>query len=367
MISSPHRPTWATIKLDHIRENIEQVVSHLPRRVKTLAVVKANAYGHGAVAVARAIESQVDGFCVSNLDEAMELRRAGISSLILVLGVVLPDAVPLALAHNLTLTVTSLEWLNLAQAHAVDLTRLSVHLKIDSGMGRLGLRDWRETQALMAGLEMAGARVDGIFTHFATADEADSAYYDQQLQTFQDHLAQLDRVPQMIHTSNSAAAIWHGDTVFNAVRLGVIIYGLNPSGGALPLPYPIKPALSLRSSLVQVKVLPAGATVGYGRSYEVVGDQIIGTLPIGYADGYIRDLQGFKVLVDGQVCPIVGRVSMDQLTIRLPKAYPLGTEVTLIGQDGSEELTATDLADHCQTINYEVVCLLSDRVPRYYD
>lgn len=367
MISSPHRPTWATIKLDHIRENIEQVVGHLPRPVKTLAVVKANAYGHGAVAVARAISDQVHGFCVSNLDEAMELRRAGISNMILVLGVVLPDAVPLALAHNLTLTVTSSEWLDLAQAHSVDLRGLSVHLKLDSGMGRLGLQLSSDINALMARLEQAGVTVSGIFTHFATADEADSGYFDTQLKIFKSQLSDLDRLPELIHISNSAAAIWHADTVFNTVRLGVVIYGLNPSGGALPLPYPIKPALSLTSSLVQVKRIEVGQSIGYGRSYISRQREVIGTIPIGYADGYIRDLQGFHVLVDGQVCPIVGRVSMDQLTVRLPKVYPMGTEVTLIGENGGAVITATDVAEHCQTINYEVVCLLSDRVPRYYD
>lgn len=367
MIPSPHRPTWATIRLDRIRENIEQVVSHLPRPVKTFAVVKANAYGHGAVAVAQAIANQVDGFCVSNLDEAMELRQAGIDQMILVLGVVLPEAVPLAIHHQLTLTVTSLDWLNLAQEQAVNLSGLSVHIKVDSGMGRLGVRSWQESQKLMDGLELAGARVTGLFTHFATADEADTSYFDQQLANFKEHLAHLDRLPELIHTSNSATSIWHGETVFSAVRLGVVIYGLDPSGGALPLPYPIKPALTLSSRLVQVKTLEAGEAVGYGASYRTEAAEVIGTVPIGYADGYVRDLRAFEVLVDGHRCPLVGRVSMDQLTVRLPKVYPLGTEVTLIGENGGAVITATDVAEHCQTINYEVVCLLSDRVPRRYE
>lgn len=367
MIPSPHRPTWATITLDHIHDNIQQVVGHLTKPVKTFAVVKANAYGHGAVEVAQSIRELVYGFCVSTLDEAVELRQAGVMEPILVLGVVLPEAIPLAMLHRLTLTVTSLEWLKLAQDHGLDLKGLAVHLKLDTGMGRLGLRDWRDTRTLMAGLDMAGAEVTGLFTHFATADEVDTRYYRQQLATFEDHLAHLEQLPDLIHTSNSAAAIWREDTVFNAVRLGAIIYGLDPSGGALQLPYLIKPALRLTSSLVQVKTIDEGQAVGYGASYRASGQEIIGTLPIGYADGYSRCLQGFKVLIDGQFCPLVGRVSMDQLTVRLPKTYPIGTEVTLIGENGGKCISASDLARHCETINYEVVCLLSDRIPRIYE
>lgn len=367
MIPSPNRPTRAIINLQQIKDNVAFVKKSMPKPVKTLAVVKANAYGHGAVAVATALSPQVDGFCVSNLDEALELREAGISNPILILGVVLPDAVPLAIEHQLALTVASTEWLQLAQQLPVDLTGLHVHLKIDSGMGRIGLRHWSETNSLMLSLEQAGVIVDGIFTHFATADEPDTTYFDAQLDNFKTHLSYLDRVPELVHTSNSATALWQADTVFDAIRLGVVMYGHNPSGEALPLPEEIQPALSLHSSLVHVKTVPAGQKIGYGGTYQAGQEEIVGTVPIGYADGYIRDLQDFKVLVEGQVCPIVGRISMDQLTIRLPKSYPLGTEVVLIGQSGNQTITATDLANHCGTINYEMLCLISDRVPREYD
>lgn len=367
MIPSVHRPTQVQIDLEQIKTNIAVVAKSLPQSTKTLAVVKANAYGHGAVAVAQAIADQVDGFCVSNLDEALELRQAGLNQFILILGVVFPEHVPVALAHDLTLTVTSPDWLLLAQAQQVDLTGLSVHLKLDTGMGRVGLQEWQQTRQLMADLAQAGVEVKGLFTHFAAADEQDDAYLRLQLARFKDHLAQLgDLSNLLIHTSNSAASLWRPATVFGAVRLGIVTYGLNPSGRLLPLPEGIAPALSLTSQLIQVKAVAAGQKVGYGCTYTSPTDEIIGTVPIGYADGYIRDLQGFHVLVEGQVCLIVGRVSMDQLTIRLPKAYPLGTEVTLIGENGGAVITATDLADYCQTINYEVTCLISDRVPRYY-
>ena len=294
MISSLHRPTLAKVDLSAISENIAQVVSYIPKQVKTFAVVKANAYGHGAVEVAKHVSKQVDGFCVSNLDEALELRQAGIEQPILILGVVLPDGIPLAIQENISLTVASLEWLALAQKQELDLTGLTCHIKVDSG-------------------------------------------------------------------------IWHAATVFNTVRLGVVIYGLNPSGSVLELPYNIQPALSLETALIHVKTLPAGQDVGYGATYTTTDEEVIGTLPIGYADGWTRDLQGFHVIVDGQLCPIVGRVSMDQITVRLPKVYPLGTPVTLMGENGGASITATEVAEKRGTINYEVLCLLSDRVPRSYD
>lgn len=367
MISSLHRPTLAKVDLSAISENIEQVVSHIPKKVKTFAVVKANAYGHGAVAVAKQVSEQVDGFCVSNLDEALELRQAGLEQPILILGVVLPDGVPLAIQENITLTVASLDWLKIAKEQGLDLTGLNCHIKVDSGMGRIGVRSQEDADSLIAGLKSLGADIEGIFTHFATADEADDSKFKRQLAFFTNLVENLADRPRLVHASNSATSIWHAETVFNAVRLGVVIYGLNPSGSALNLPYRIRPALSLETALVHVKILPAGQDVGYGATYTTTTAEVIGTIPIGYADGWTRDLQGFHVIVDGQFCPIVGRVSMDQITIRLPKVYPLGTPVTLIGENGRASITATEVAEKRGTINYEVLCLLSDRVPRSYE
>lgn len=366
MISSLHRPTLAKVDLSAISKNIDQVVSHVAKPIKTFAVVKANAYGHGAVAVAKHIEHQVDGYCVSNIDEGMELRQSGITKPILVLGVILPAEIGAAKEADLTVTVASLEWLDLARKQALDLTGLTCHIKVDSGMGRIGVRSLEDANALLAGLKELGAQVEGVFTHFATADEADDCKFQEQLTFFTGLVNGLSERPALVHASNSATSIWHSDTVFTAVRLGVVIYGLNPSGHLLDLPYTIKPALSLETALVHVKTLPAGQDVGYGATYKTSTDEVIGTIPIGYADGWTRDMTGFHVLVDGQFCPIVGRVSMDQITIRLPKSYPLGTPVTLLGENGGAEITATDVADKRGTINYEVLCLISDRVPRVY-
>ena len=366
MKTSPHRPTKALINLEAIRYNIQQMGAHIPKGTLKWAVVKANAYGHGAIAIARAIQDGVDGFCVSNIDEAIELRQAGIAKKILILGVSEVESFSLAKDFDITLTVAGLEWVRTLLASQSDLSGLKIHLKIDSGMGRIGFRDASEAREAQFLLQEHGAYVEGIFTHFATADEQSEAYFDQQLKCFKAILAEFKNLPKLIHASNSATTLWHTETIFNAVRMGDAMYGLNPSGKVLSLPYDLIPALSLESAIVHVKTLPAGACVGYGATYEADSEQVIATLPIGYADGWTRDMQNFSVLVDGQLCPIVGRVSMDQITIRLPYIYPLGTKVTLIGSNGDKEITTTDVATYRGTINYEVVCLLSDRIPREY-
>ena len=366
MKTSPHRPTKAFIDLGAIRYNIQQMGAHIPQGTLKWAVVKANAYGHGAVAVATAIQNDVDGFCVSNIDEALELRQAGIDQRILILGVTEVASIDLAKKYNITLAVAGLEWIQQLLAEEPDLSGLNVHLKIDSGMGRIGFRESRDAEQAQALLKEHGASVEGIFTHFATADEESNTYFYKQLNRFKEILSELKDRPELVHASNSATTLWHAETIFNAVRMGDSMYGLNPSGQVLELPYELKPALTLESAIVHVKTVEAGACMGYGATYQADSEQVIATLPIGYADGWTRDMQNFSVLVDGQLCPIVGRVSMDQITIRIPKLYPLGTKVTLIGSDGDKEITATDVAVYRGTINYEVVCLLSDRIPREY-
>ena len=366
MKASPHRPTKALINLGAIRQNIEQIGHHNPEGTLKWAVVKANAYGHGAVAVAKAIQEDVDGFCVSNIDEAIELRQAGIDKKILILGVSEVEAVSLAKEYDITLTVAGLEWVKALLDKEAELTGLIVHLKIDSGMGRIGFREASEVEQAQVLLQQHGACVEGVFTHFATADEELDDYFNTQLEQFKAILASMKEVPRLVHASNSATTLWHAETIFNAVRMGDAMYGLNPSGEVLDLPYDLIPALTLESALVHVKTVPAGTCMGYGATYQADSEQVIATVPIGYADGWTRDMQNFSVLVDGKVCPIVGRVSMDQITIHLPQPYPLGTKVTLIGSNGSKEITATQVATYRGTINYEVVCLLSDRIPREY-
>ena len=220
-----------------------------------------------------------------------------------------------------------------------------IHIKLDTGMSRIGFQVTEQSADEIAQIaKLPHIMIEGIFTHFATADEADDRKFQAQYQFFKEVLAALETLPPIVHASNSATSLWHADTIFTAVRLGDVMYGLNPSGSVLALPYEIKPALSLVSELVHVKQLEAGQDIGYGATYTTEEPQWIGTIPIGYADGWIRQMQNFHVLIKGEFCPIVGRVSMDQVTVRLPEELPLGTRVTLIGRDGEKEITATEVA-----------------------
>ncbi|MDR0199166.1 MAG: alanine racemase [Streptococcaceae bacterium] len=366
MIESWHRETLVKVDLDAIRENIralKAIVSDKP----IWAVVKANAYGHGARAVARAVSDLVAGFCVSNLDEALEIREMVEELPILVLsGIPVEDAM-LARDKEISLTAPSLEWLSNLTAQNADLTGLSLHLKVDSGMGRIGVRQADEANQMIAMMDAAAVKFDGVFTHFATADEADTSHYESQVARFSELLSNLTRRPTYVHSTNSAAALWHQAEICDFVRLGIGMYGLNPSGVALESPIKLQPALSLSTKLSHVKELPAGESVGYGAEFTATEPTWVGTLPIGYADGWSRSLTGFHVLVDGQLCEIIGRVSMDQTTICLPHAYPIGTPVVLIGQSGDLAVSAQDVADYRGTIHYEVLCGLSDRIPRTYE
>lgn len=364
MIESEHRPTQIKIDLDAIVENFETVMSSLPLRTSSFAVVKANAYGHDAIAVAQKLSSKVAGFCVSNLDEALELRKGGIEDPILILGIVPPRFLQIAHQLNISVTVASLEWLEQVGDLRENLSGLTVHMKIDTGMGRIGFCSEEEILRALEVLDDLEFELEGVFTHFATADESDVRQFQKQLASFQSCLDILPEQPRWIHASNSAASIWHADTVFNMVRLGNILYGMNPSGSTLNLPFTVKPALSLVSEIVHVKQIQAGTSIGYGATYTSSEVEWIGTVPIGYADGMVRSLQGFYVLVAGQPCEIVGRISMDQITIRLPRYYALGEKVTLIGKDKENSISVQNWADHIGTINYEVVCLLTDRLPR---
>lgn len=362
MKASLRRPTYIEVSLENIKENIQAVMQALPAETAVFSVLKANAYGHGVERIAPFLEPEVDGFCVSNLDEALELRSLGIEKEILVLGSIPLEFISEAIAHDIAVAVTTQEWIDSLR----DAVGLKVHLKIDSGMGRVGVRGLSAVEEALLALETKGVIVEGLFTHFATADQTDVAQFQEQMQEFQSILSALPVLPKWLHASNSAASIWHKEAAFTMVRLGDVQFGLNPSGRVLESPLSLKAALSLSSALVQVKTLSTNQSIGYGATYVTQSEEIIGTVPIGYADGLTRNMQGFSVLVDGHLCPIVGRVSMDQITIRLPKVYPLGTQVVLIGQDQGKGISVQDWADYRETINYEIVCLLSDRIPRFY-
>lgn len=364
-----YRDTWAEVDLDYITENVTSVRKHLPQDVTIIAVVKANAYGHGDEQVAQtALEAGASYLAVAFMDEAIALRNKGIKAPILVLGASRPEDVEVAAKFAITLTVFQKEWVQEAGKHLAGNQSISVHIKLDTGMGRIGIRNAEELlsiQQLIA--EDERFQLEGVYTHFATADELDQTYFQQQLELFEKMIAALPERPKYIHSSNSAAALRFPKAYFNAVRIGIAMYGLTPSLEMEPeIPFALKEAFSLHSRLVHVKKLEKGDKVSYGATYESEEEEWIGTIPIGYADGWIRKLQGQEVLVAGERSPIVGRICMDQCMIRLPRYVPIGTTVTLIGTQENQFISVNEVAKKLETINYEVPCIIANRVPRLY-
>ena len=357
-----YRDTWAEIDLDAITHNVKQIKDLHPTK-EIFAVVKANGYGHGDAEVSKvAIEAGVSCLAVSGLDEALRLRQSGIEVPILVLGMTRLKDVALAAENNISLTAHDEMWIE----HLVSLpltTPVKVHLKIDSGMHRLGLMTEEQVQKNFNRLKTAlMVEVEGVFTHMATAD-SDKEYLGHQIETFKRLIANLDLSDvKYVHLENTATLLQKEFDFDHGIRLGLGLYGINPDKEFIPIEFELKPALKLLSNLVQVKKIKKGDKVGYGATYEAQEDEWIGVVPIGYADGWTRSHQGRHVIVNGYECEIIGRVCMDQMMIRLPKQFPMGTEVTLIGDGMPVERVAAEVG----TISYEILCLISDRVPRVY-
>lgn len=364
-----YRDTWAEVDLDHIKENVKSIKGHLPEEVDFIAVVKANAYGHGDSQTAEAaLEAGASMLAVAFMDEALALRKKGITAPVLVLGASRPEDVNIAAEEEIILTVFQEEWLSKAREVLKDDTSISLHIKIDTGMGRIGIRSAEELKSIERSIQNdTRLELHGVYTHFATADELDETYFKEQLRLFEELLASLDALPPCVHSSNSAAALMHADAQFNAVRVGIAMYGLTPSLEIEPeLPVQLNEAFTLHSRLVHVKKLEKGQKVSYGATYEATEDIWVGTLPIGYADGWIRRLQGQEVLINGKRSPIIGRICMDQCMVKLPNDVPVGSIATLIGNQGEEMISINEIAKRLETINYEVPCIISSRVPRIY-
>lgn len=372
VVIGEHRHTQVNVDLQAIKQNINEEMTRKDPLTELWAVVKANGYGHGIIQVAQAAkQAGATGFCVAILDEALALRAAGITEPILVLGITEPEYAPLIAEKGISVAVGSQDWLDQAKAilaaNAVQ-TPLHVHLALDTGMGRIGFQTPAELAVAVKTLSKKESPFDfeGIFTHFATADQADDTYFTHQLTNWKALIAVVPELPRYVHVSNSATSLWHQACNGNMIRFGVALYGLNPSGTDLTAPYHLQPALSLTAELSFVKKLARGKSISYGATYTAAQDEWIGTVPIGYADGYERRLQGFHVLVDGQFCEIVGRVCMDQMMVRLPHQVAVGTKVTLVGTDGDNTISLQSVADYCGTIHYEIACGLATRLPRVY-
>lgn len=360
-----YRPTKAVINLEAIRNNLAAFQKRADG-AKVIAVVKADGYGHGAEEIARtAIEHGVRTLAVATPDEAMLLRRAGIEQDILVMGAVPAAFVPVAQRENIIVTALSLEWIETAEKSAASGQPLRVHLKVDTGMGRLGVQP-REAETAFAKLASDKFSFEGIFTHFAAADDEDPTLFEQQVDRMNGVLGQLPE-GVMVHVSNSAAALMHPSVACDAVRIGISLYGIAPSpyvGEHSPIA--LEPALSLETEIVHIKRVQPGATISYGATYRSEEEEWIATLPVGYADGMLRGLQGQEVLVRGERVPIVGRICMDQCMIRLKEQLPVGEPVQLIGRQGEEEVLIDEWAEKLGTIPYEIPCILTKRVPRVY-
>ncbi|KRM09750.1 alanine racemase [Paucilactobacillus suebicus] len=367
MVVGTNRPTKLIIDRQAIKNNIVNQQAKLNDGTEIFAVVKANAYGHGLVGTAyTALSAGATGLCVAILDEGLELRRAGITEPILVLGITEPEQAALAIENDISLTVGSLEWFKRYREIQSNGDVLKVHIALDTGMGRIGFRDTDELSKALNVVQGEDFNFEGIFTHFATADEQNHDYFIHQYDQWKKLISVVNPLPKYVHVSNSATGLWHTNIAGNMVRMGISLYGLNPSGKVLTPTMNLQPALSLVSHLDFVKQLHKGESVSYGATYQAAKNEWIGTIPLGYADGYPRAMQGFHVIIDGGFCEIVGRVCMDQLMIRLPRKLNIGTKVTLIGNDGDKSISATDIADYVGTINYEILTGLSDRIVRKY-
>ncbi|MBQ9467664.1 MAG: alanine racemase [Clostridia bacterium] len=364
---------WAEIDLDALLGNHRAVKSRLKKKEKICAVVKADAYGHGAVAVAQCLEPETDFFAVAMAEEAFELRNAGIGKPILVLGVVPPARFEELIRKDVRLSLTSLSMAKkAAKAAAKTGKKAIVHLAVDTGMGRIGFIPGPD--ALRQIGEIAGMKelkIEGIFSHFATADEEDDSFADGQellFKTFLDALGECGIRPRVRHLYNSAA-ILRRKPRYDMAREGLILYGLYAQPVKDLLPEGVRPVMSVKARIVQVKTVEAGTPVSYGSTFVTERKTKIATVSMGYGDGLMRALgDGGELLVRGRRAPIVGRVCMDQLMLDVSDVPGVkeGDEATVFGFDGEVELSCAEQAEKCGTISYELLCNVNRRVPRVY-
>ena len=361
--------TWAEIDLDAIRNNVAIIKNHT--QVQIMAVVKANGYGHGLIPSATtAIEGGATWLGVARIEEAEALREASLKSPILVLGFTPQEGVDYAIMQDISITLWNVDQvLEVSSLAANSGRKAKIHLKVDTGMSRLGVQP-EETLALAKQVaDQEWLTFEGLFTHFARADEETQTATDRQEMTFKNTLESLSEnklLPPNVHAANSAAAISKPSSYFNLVRPGIAIYGLHPSN-LTQLSDEFRPAMVWKTILSQVKTMPPGKGISYGHEYITQKEERIGTLPVGYADGF-RRVAGNLVLIGGKIVPVVGRVCMDQVCVQLDgvASAKAGDEVVIIGSQGDQRINAEQVADRWGTINYEVVCGISARVPRIY-
>lgn len=369
-LSQPMYPSWVEVDLDALAGNVRGLKTLVGNDVTLCAVVKADAYGTGAVAVARtALMNGAEHLATASLNEALELRDAGIDAPILVMSYTPPLAARQAIRHNITLTVYDVELARAYDGVARESGgRLRVHVKVDTGMGRIGVLAASAVPFFRQMLGFPNLEIEGIYTHFSVADE-DPDFTAEQVKLFKSVLKPLRASGfnfRYVHAANSAGTLASPDNHFNMVRCGLAMHGLSPSD-TVRVPETFKPVLSWKTVIAQVKTLPPGHTVGYGNTYVTQGEERIAVIPVGYSDGFRRAPQNWgRVLVHGQYAPLVGRVSMEKSAINVSHIpdVSIGDEVVLLGSQGEETITADDIARQIGTISYEVLCSVLPRIPR---
>lgn len=363
-----YRSTYLNVNLDAILNNY-QIFNQLHHNKTVISVIKANSYGLGSVKVAHHLmEHGASFFAVATLDEAIELRMHGIDAKILVLGVIPTKDISKAIQHRVALTVPSKAWLKEAIRNIPEKNekKLWLHAKIDSGMGRLGMKDVEEYKDVVDIINKKDDLVfEGVFTHFASADEPGDSM-NEQYEFFKDIVNQVEK-PNYIHSQNSAASLLMDGQFCNAIRLGISLYGYYPSQYVRDnVKVHLRPSAQLVTEIVQVKSLKVGETVSYGRTFTADKEMKIAILPVGYADGYLRAMQGAYVNVNGHQCEVVGQVCMDQTIVSVPDDVKMGDKVILMDNHIDSPQSVESLAEKQHTINYEVLCNLSKRLPRIY-
>ncbi|MEV4914119.1 alanine racemase [Bacillus proteolyticus] len=368
------RDTIVEVDLNAVKHNVKEFKKRVnDENIAMMAAVKANGYGHGAVEVAKsAIEAGINQLAVAFVDEAIELREAGITVPILILGYTSVAAVEEAIQYDVMMTVYRIEDLQSINEIANRLQKKAqIQVKIDTGMSRIGLQE--EVKPFLEELNrMEYVEVVGMFTHYSTADETDKAYTNMQTSLFEKAVNTAKELGihfPYIHSSNSAGSMELSNTFQNMVRVGIGIYGMYPSKEVDHTVVALKPALSLKSKVAHVKHAKKNRGVSYGNTYVTTGEEWIATVPIGYADGYNRQLSNKgHAIINGVRVPVIGRVCMDQLMLDVTKAMPVqvGDEVVFYGKQGEEEIAVEEIADMLGTINYEVTCMLDRRIPRVY-
>ncbi len=374
MKNNKYYRVYAEINLDAIVKNVDNLMALTKENTGALAVVKADGYGHGDVAVAKAVAQKVTGYAVATLDEAVNLRENGVKKPILVLGYVDPYEFDILVSHEITATVFDVETAQLlADAARVQKKQAHCHIKVDTGLRRIGLEPDENVIAIVKQITaLKELSADGIFTHFAASDETDKTSAEHQFKLFTDFTGRLEKEGIHFtyrHCANSAAVIDMPQVDLDMVRLGIAMYGMYPSDEVKKEKVELFPALDLKSHITMVKEIPAGEKVSYGGTFTTTRTTKLATVSVGYGDGYPRALssKGY-VLVRGQKAPIVGRVCMDQMMVDVTdiKNVTRADIVTLIGKDGDAEITVEEIAALAGTFNYEFVCDLGKRIPRSY-